>query len=218
MQPSLGCPCWELFPQRVRDLSKPPFQSLNPAPRVTCLESLQTWQAGPRAWFHLTARRPDPRGHCWTATREDGAQDSWVLRPPRDTRMNLLLGPTADSHLACELGQDTGASVAATGLHCFLCLFWVPRHPCLPQGPRPGAGCVLGPSCGLLAPGQAGVGHVSSPGQASRLAGHHRWGNSHCLLLAQSPQPSQSPSHTGCCLCDAVLTFQGSCPLRQTSG
>lgn len=108
MQPSLGCPCWELFPQRVRDLSKPPFQSLNPAPRVTCLESLQTWQAGPRAWFHLTARRPDPRGHCWTATREDGAQDSWVLRPPRDTRMNLLLGPTADSHLACELGQDTG--------------------------------------------------------------------------------------------------------------
>lgn len=43
---------------------------------------------------------PGPRGG-------GGAQDSWALQPPQDTRMNSLLGCMADSHPACELSQDT---------------------------------------------------------------------------------------------------------------
>ena len=42
--------------------ANPISRASTPPPRVTCLESLQTQQAGPQAWLHLTAGHPSPQG------------------------------------------------------------------------------------------------------------------------------------------------------------
>lgn len=124
------------------------------------------------------APRPPGWGQCRTAISEDGAQDSWALRPPQDTRMNSLLGCMAGSHPACELSQDT-ATWPHHGSHWCGCrrapLFLVSVPGAMASLPPTGAQArswlCPRPSCRRHAPSQAGVGHVSSPGQASRRAG-----------------------------------------------
>lgn len=174
------------------------------------------------------APRPPGWGGCGTAISEDGAQDSWALRPPQDTCMNSLLGCMADSHLACELSQDT-ATWPHHGSHWCGCrrapLFLVSVPDAMASLPPTGAQArswlcprpILWAPCSW--PGQSGARLVSWAGTPPCWPrGRHKLGDSHCPLLAQSPQLSQRPSRVVCCLCDMVLTFQGSCPLRQTSG